>query len=282
MGKRSSRRAWPIHAYVGANGGGKSLCAVWDTLPSLAAGRQVLSTVRILDYRNPRVCEGCDEPDCEESGHLQAHPGWVKFTEWPQLLSAEHCDVLMDEVTGVASSRESQSMPAAVANGLVQLRRQDVVLRWTTPSWARADKVIRECTQAVTFCRGMMPAKATDATADRVWRQRRLFKWQTYDAFDFEDFTAGKRASMAPQISDFHWGPGSPAFDAYSTYDAVSVIGTVSDSGRCAQCGGRRQALACSCVEYVSRKPVRARKTRSVEDAEGPSLHVTDPVEDVA
>src|SRR5438105_3161500 len=56
--KRARRRAYPIHAYVGANGGGKSAGMVWDTLPSLDAGRSVLSTVGLLDYANPRPCEG--------------------------------------------------------------------------------------------------------------------------------------------------------------------------------------------------------------------------------
>ena len=43
------RRGFPIMAYVGPNGGGKSLAMVKDTVPSLRAGRRVLSTVRLLD-----------------------------------------------------------------------------------------------------------------------------------------------------------------------------------------------------------------------------------------
>jgi hypothetical protein len=294
-GKRSARRVWPIHAYVGANGGGKSACAVWDTLPTLEAGRPVLSTVRILDFQNPRECddERCAEtnpahflraepeinalvrrfndqeraefaPDDwmiqpDELGevigvHQAAHPLWVPFTDWRQLLSAVRCDVIMDEVTGVASSRESQAMPPQVANFLVQLRRRDVVVRWTAPSWPRADKIIRECTQAVTYCSGSMGVRAVDANGDRQWRNRRLFKWRTYDASAFEDFTAGKREQMNAMTVDHHWGPGSPTFSAYDTFDSVLSIGTVSDSGRCADCGGRRSAPACSCADYQRRK----------------------------
>jgi hypothetical protein len=44
-GKRARRRVMPIHGYVGSNGGGKSAAMVWDTLPSLLAGRRVLSGV---------------------------------------------------------------------------------------------------------------------------------------------------------------------------------------------------------------------------------------------
>ena len=264
--KRAQRRAWPIHAYVGPNGGGKSAAAVWDTLPSLELGRPVLATVRVLDWANPHLCDGCDVIGCE-LGHWAAHPLWQSFTEWKQLLEAEHCDVIMDEVTGIASSRESQGMPAAVANFLVQLRRRDVVLRWTCPAWARADKVIRECTQAVTYCRGSLPVRSTD-DSDRVWRSRRLFRWQTFDATVFEDFTAGKREKIDPELKDLHWGPGSPVFSAYDTFDAVSVIGTVSDSGRCAHCGGRRSAPACSCTDYTARKS-RTPRSAGVPDGVG-------------
>lgn len=264
--KRASRRGWPIHGYVGPNGSGKSAGMVWDTLPTLAAGRPVLSTVRLLDWENPRGCDDllCTNPEHEaaqalgmawsEVEHRAAHPLWLPFTSWDQLLEAEHCDVLMDEVTGVASSRESHSMPAPVANTLVQMRRRDVVVRWSAPSWARADKIIRECSQAVTYCVGYLPKEAADESGERLWRHRRLFKWRTYDAADFEDFTAGKREQLRPMVVDWHWGPGSPVFDAYDTFDAVLSIGTVTDSGRCYTCGGSRRVPECSCVEYVHRK----------------------------
>ena len=230
--------------YVGPNGGGKSAAMVWDTLPSLDEGRLVLSTVRLLDWRNPRECDGvhwravklgndpatgeplfadefepvaCAHPGHVSGGrpHMAAHPFYVPFEDWQQLFEHDHADVLMDEVTGVASSRESMGMPAAVANTLVQLRRADLVVRWSAPSWARADKIIRECSQAVTFCRGFLPVSSGDES--RSWRQRRLFKWKTYDAADFEDFTVGKREQMDALQADWHYGPRSPVFSAYDT-----------------------------------------------------------------
>jgi Zonular occludens toxin (Zot) len=266
-GKREARRCWPIMAYCGPNGGGKSAAAVWDSIPTLELGRSVLSTVRLLDYENPRPCEGCDDTGHDQvGGHLQAHPLWVPFTDWSQLLEAERCDVIMDEVTGVASSRDSQSMPSVVANFLVQLRRRDVVLRWTAPNWARADKIIRECTQAVTYCTGSFAVASRDEQGQRQWRNRRLFLWKTYDANEFEDFTVGKRESMKSLTGDLYWGPKSPAFAAYDSFDSVMSIGTVSDSGRCAHCGGRRTAPACSCPDYQTRKRV----TRKAAPEEGP------------
>ncbi|MGV1010416.1 MAG: zonular occludens toxin domain-containing protein [Dermatophilaceae bacterium] len=249
--KRSSRRAWPIHAYVGPNGSGKSLAMVWDTLPSLSAGRPVLSTVRLLDWENPRPCEGCEVCATGEvvGQHLQAHPLYVPLRDWSQLLDARSADVLLDEVTGVASSRESHSMPAPVANKLVQLRRADVVVRWSAPSWTRADKIIRETTQAATVCRGYLPKVVPGDDAEtRMWRSRRFFRWRTHDACDLEDFTVGKAAELPSIVTDLYWGPGSPAFDAYDTFDSVETVGTVTDSGRCYRCGGRRSIPACKCA----------------------------------
>lgn len=295
--KRRLRRAMPITGYVGPNGSGKSACMVWDSMPSLSAGRPVLSTVRLLDWENPRPCDDPACPHPEHAGvllpvrnagedrsfsgaplvgaanldpadpqethaltlavpspaapvtHMAAHPLYVPFTDWQQLLDAEHCDVLMDEVTGVASSRESQSMPAPVANKLVQLRRADVVVRWSAPNFKRADVIVRECSQAIVYATGFL-AK-TDRDSDRQWRNRRLFRWQLYDAADFEDFTAGKREQLRPQVTDFHWGPTSPVFGAYDTFDAVTSIGSVTDSGRCYRCGGRRSAPRCSCPDHA-------------------------------
>ena len=294
--KRARRRGWPIHGYVGANGGGKSAAMVWDTIASLEVGRPVLGTVRLLDYLNPRDCDdlvceatnpahfrralpasevvsaafaACDDNDDRvalllELGtvtgvHRAAHPLWIPLVDWQQVLDARGLDLLLDEVTGAASSRESHALPAAIANKLVQLRRNDVVVRWSAPSWARADKIIRECSQAVTYCQGYMPKAVRDAGGERMWRNRRLFKWKTYDAMDFEDFTVGKRQELRPLTVDWHYGPRSPAFMAYDTFDAVLSVGTVTDSGACYRCGGTRPRPKCSCAEHVGVVPVVVR-----------------------
>lgn len=225
---RSRRRQAPIHAYIGANGSGKSLAMVHDTLPSLDAGRRVLSTVRLLDPVT-------GEP----------HSGYERLTEWSQIMDAENCDVLFDEVVGIASARESQGMPVQVANLLVQLRRRDVVLRWSAPAWARADKIIRETTQAVTVCKGFMSKRANDAP--RLWAPRRLFRWKTYPAIDFDQAHQGQIEKKPNGSGAWFWGPESRAFHSYDTLDAVERIGEALDSGRCAHCGGRRTIHRCAC-----------------------------------
>jgi hypothetical protein len=276
---RARRRSFPIHAYIGANGGGKSLAAVYDTLPTLAAGRPVVSTVRLLD-------PATGEP----------HPLWVPLKDYRTLLEVEFCDVILDEVTGVASSRESSGMPAVVANHLVQLRRRDIALRWTAPNWKRADTIIRECSQGVTLCMGFVPERITpDPTVhdgphdvrpnadqvghaaadysafwcavegehthadDRLWSSKRLFYWRTYDAAAFDEWTAYRKEKVRPVARQLHWRPGHIASAAYDTFDAVLSLGAVTESGLCMECDGHRQKKPCQCEDYVAarRRPSR-------------------------
>lgn len=228
---QTSRRSVPIAAYVGPNGGGKSLAMVHDTLPSLAAGRAVLSTVKLLDY---------------EAADGSLHPSYTRLSSWRQLMDIEHCDVLLDEVTGVASSRASASLPAELQNLFVQLRRRDVVLRYTTPNWARTEVILREVTQSVTVCKGFMYQKVEGS----LWPQKRLFRWATYDAIDWEDMSLAKVKAAKPLCKAWYWRPEKAAMLAYNTLDAVSSLDHVSETGLCIECGGQRARKKCGCVSH--------------------------------
>lgn len=181
---------------------------------------------------------------------MAAHPGYVPLTDFRQLVDAEHCDVLLDEVTGVADARESGGMPVQVRNLLVQLRRRGVVLRWTSPSFTFADVTIRRVTQAVTFSRGMMPVEREGS----MWRDRRLFLWRTFDARDIPldemrvDASVRLREDgVRPLVRQWFWRPGSVVEQAYQTMDAVSTLGAVNLAGLCMACGGKRTHPRCSC-----------------------------------
>lgn len=255
--RRQRRNAYPIHGYVGPNGSGKSALMVYDTLPTLEAGLPVLSTVRLLDYEDPRPCEGCDPEHLalypalrrsHERGHRQAHPLWTPFVRWDQLLSWSFGDVLMDEVAGVASSRKSNQLPWAVEVGLQQLRRGDNVVRFSAPNWARAEVIIRECAQAATYCLSSNGVERVEADGrKRRYATKRLVEAVTYDAVEFTDFTEGKKESATVLVRDRLWLPDSGVFDAYDTFDAVSAIGVVDQGGRCLTCGGSRRTPTCKC-----------------------------------
>jgi len=241
------RRGFGIRAYIGPNGHGKSLAMVNDALASLSGGRPVLSNVRLLDYVNPRACDDQACTSTDHDRHQAAHPLFIPLVDFSQLLDATNCDVLLDEITGVASSRESSSLPVQVVNMLVQLRRRDVTLSWTAPAWSRADKVLREVSQVVVECRGYMPVKRLSEDGESMWRDRRLFRWSAYDATAFDEWSAGKRETAHKLVGQWHWRPKGLAHSAYDTFDQVSSLGWAMESGLCMSCGGRRAVPRCEC-----------------------------------
>lgn len=256
---RQRRRSYPIHFYSGRNGAFKSGCAVFDTLPDLDAGIDVLSTVRLVDYRNPRPCvdDACDDPIGHSMGHLAAHPNYVPFTDWPQLLDWQRGPVIMDEITGVADSNEGSAVPAAVANKLAQLRRADVTVRITGINFIRANKRIREATIAITRCSSSWPkaVRAEDGT-ERVWKQRRWAVMRTYDAqsLPLDDHTEAAYEKADLLVTANTWIPTNPAIHAYDTYAPVLMVGHVTEHGRCAHCGDNRRVQECQCADYVAKK----------------------------
>lgn len=229
------RRSAPIVGYIGLNGQGKSLAMVRDTLPSLALGRRVLSTVQLLD-------PATGEP----------HPLCDLFRSWEQLHDFHDGDVLLDEVTGVADARDS-GMPKHVRRVIPQLRRRNVMLRWTGIDWDNTDRRIRQLTQAVVRCRGFVPNRQLERNSGRIdslamWAPNRLFYLTTFDAQRMAnteasaEFTeAVERKKKARVLNrEVFWGPSSAAFACYRTLDAVSAV-----DNSCPICGGRPVERTC-------------------------------------
>jgi hypothetical protein len=203
---------------------------VHDTLPSLYAGRQIYTTV-------PLFYPGGMVPD---NVHL--------LSSWAQLLDVQHADILFDEVSAIASARDTESLPPQIATLLQQLRKRDLILRWTAPSWQRADRILRETTKLLTICHGWFPKKQQDSE----WQQNRFFTFRSYDSADYTDFTSAqstmkrlKPLSKGRLLLSRHIAP-----KCYDTFASVSTIGTVLLSGRCAVCGGRRRVPECICEDY--------------------------------
>lgn len=263
------RRQVPIMAYVGFNGSGKTQAMFLDTLDTLAgiewdcdqqdhehtkAGithgvRHVLSTAAIYD----------------SNGEL--HPLYIPFDSWDRLTGFAHGDLLMDEMTSVAHSRHSSSLPPQIETLLNQFRKLDITVRWTAPDWARADKLVRETTQAVTLCQGSMAVKqGTD-----LWRSNRRFRHLTFDAREFDEFTAAKREKVAPMVKEWFWAEGHRVRETYDTKQSVLMLGVTSDAGICVRCAGTRRRPECSCDDYQDRKAQRTTRRPRV-----PALAVED------
>lgn len=238
------RRSVPIHAYVGPNGGGKSFCAVYDSLLSLDRDRPVLSTVPLYDASSPLIERRDPITDAVRYVPELLHPGYVPLTSWRQLMDIRHCDVLLDEVTGVASSRSFASLPPQLGNLFMQLRRGDVTVRWTSPNFARADVLIREVTQYVTVCRGFLPKAAQGSE----WPEKRWFVWDTYDGQQFDEFEAQRTDDLNRTCRQtFHRLPDCRVAHTYDTLEAVSMLDHISDLGACMSCGGNRPRPKCTC-----------------------------------
>jgi hypothetical protein len=267
MKVRDFRASIPIGGYIGLNGHGKTMCMVYDTMPELDAGRHVLSTVRLTDFRNPRPCQGVrwdlagNEMACGaevdgrgHSAHLVAHPAYEPLTDFVQLLEASaNSSILVDEISSSFSARSSMSLPSPVLRAIKQLRKGDSIFQYTCPSYLDADVALRRVSQGVTFCTGFK-ALSVDVPG-RLWPANRIFRQLTYDAQQLNDLDGADRENdkdatkIRARKFGMLWGPSTGAFDAYDTYEMANTLGWVDESGKCVRCGGTRTARKCKCGE---------------------------------
>lgn len=299
------RRGFPIHGYVGPNGGGKSLLVAEDTIPTLQGlpwscdNPDHLHTRNGITHGTRRVLSTM--PFITPSG--APHPLYDPLIDYSQIIFAEHVDLILDEVGGAIGSSTTDDIPMGVKASLQELRRREVVCRWTAPSWARASKVLRETSQGVTMTLGFLPVPHKDGVpfdgphpteemsvdgeslvydscsiegehtheSGRMWGARRLMYARTFDANVFDEWTNAKREKVKPEVRQLFWRPGSAAERAYDTHAYVEKLGQVTDSGRCDHCGGRRTAKKCSCESPAEIRG--ARRLAAVAAAEGCETH---------
>lgn len=176
------------------------------------------------------------------------HPLYVPLTDYRQLLSIEHADVLFDEVAGIADASASASMPVQVVNWQHKLRKADIRQRVTTPAYARCALPIRQVAQVVVEMRSFFPARASHG---RLWRPRRLVLATAYDAWGFGEFMAtdGQRDKLRPMARALMWVPDCEAVSAYNSWGQVLQLGHVTEGGMCISCGGGRSRPKCGCEE---------------------------------
>jgi len=157
-------------------------------------------------------------------------------------------------------------------------------LRWTAPSWKRADTIIRECSQAVTLCMGFAPESVKDDSGERLWRSRRLFYWRTYDSATFDEWSTHKKDRIRPAVRQvigrdlFGLGHATMAAAAFNTFDAVLSLGAVTDAGLCMECGGHRTRRRCACVQPEPRRR-RAVVIPETDDTPTVAVEVPEPAE---
>ena len=247
----------PIRAFVGPNGGGKTLAAIVLAVePALASGRPVVATCSI------------------------EHPNARRLESWRQIPDLRDCVLFLDEISSALPSRGSMAAPAQLVRTINQLRKVDVQLVWTAPNWARADVMLREVTQEVTACRGFigdpyerepgvppwwrpLGRKLVDDETDRPvrrsprWPSNCLFRWVTYDAAAFDEFSLHAVKKLRPTERMWYWRPWHEAHNLYNTLEGVSLLDHVDETGVCVACGGMRRRPPCSCESHPGGRPHR-------------------------
>jgi hypothetical protein len=256
---------------VGPNGGGKTLCAVvlartvrdgerWEcdqpdhahTKRGVTSGyRRILSTVPILDTT------GTGYRPVPGSPGAFFHPLYDEFNDYRQLVDVEHSLIVMDEVSTVASSRDSARMDPRVEVKLQQLRKSDCSLIATAPSLARMDKLLREVCRCIIECRGFAP-EPYRGSGSRIWRPKQVFHFAAYDSTEFEEWTAGRKEKSRPLRAVWFKGARCEAFRAYDTLGSVSVLASMTPQDTCTVCDGKVTRHYCQC-----NKPSRDRRSSS-------------------
>lgn len=304
------RRSLPIHGYVGPNGAGKSLLAALDTLPTLRGVSWSCDNPDHLHTRNGQI-HGTRRvlstmPFITPSG--APHPLYIPLTDYSQIIFAEHVDLVLDEVGGAVASSTGDDIPIGVKASLQELRRREVVCRWTAPSWARASKVLREVSQGVTLTLGFLPVPHNDSVpfdgphdtekmsvdgetlewdkclidgehehpTGRLWGARRLMYARTFDANRFDEWTTAKREKVRPEVRSLFWRPGSAAERAYDTHGYVEKLNQVTDSGTCDHCQGYRARKKCSCESPAALRGARRRAAVVTDTIDVVDAGVTD------
>lgn len=243
-----------IVAFVGKNGSGKSLAAVeLVILPALARGRAVLSNTPVfasVDDRH-RPHRGCDRACLADAqGSRKLHSAYRPLESWTQLSDRlEDTTVFLDEMSSMFESRESSKMPTQLVTRFQQLRRSNSQIVWTAPNWGRADKVVRQVTNAVWLCKGSFPKRVT---REDEWGQNRVFSWSMFDAAEFDEFNTGsalrqEKGTVRPVRRRWYVRSRHEAQHRYATGHYVDLLDHVDQFGTCMNCGGRRNRPTCKC-----------------------------------
>jgi Zonular occludens toxin (Zot) len=242
---------YAIRSFVGPNGGGKTLAAVeLSVLPAWREGRPVVANLRLYP---------------EKMGFAPSL--YVPLESWRQIPDLADCALVLDEISSVLPSRSFSSVPPQLVRVLNQLRKGDVTVAWTAPNWMRCDVLLREVTQAVTTCVGSwsdqwqreptkkrFPARLCDEAGVPLpyqggWPPNRLFRWMTFDALEFDEFSYSTVKDVKPIGRRLYWRPRHDAHLVYKTLEGVDLLDHLDDVGLCVSCGGHRSRPKCKCGE---------------------------------
>lgn len=146
-----------IEAYIGPNGAGKTTFALQEA-------RKIAKARDVEIYSNVEA------------------EGVRAISDYEELASLRHCIVILDEILAIAGSREARSLPREIQLWLTTLRHSDVLLHWTSPSFERADVILREVTRRIHYVHPIKSVKSPE----RLWEDTTLSMILTRKSSDGE------------------------------------------------------------------------------------------------
>lgn len=206
----------PICGFNGGNGAGKTALAVNSAISDMANGATVYSTVPIAsEFGQSRPIRGLRH-----------------------LLDLENCTVLIDEIATIFSARGTNSLPAEAQTFLESLRHRSVTLRYTAPSWASTDVIIRR----VTFACATVRPIVHKSEKGNPWPRTVVGAVGLLDTLGVpQDATPEKVLKRR-----FFRIRNLAAFGAYDTHAPVTMFGMRALHGTCPDCGGARSRPSCT------------------------------------
>lgn len=229
--RRRRRRARPFFAQVpivgvtGPNGAGKTLLAAHDAICDMLGGRRVISTVGI-EYTDPATGQVYStEP----------------LTSLGQLIQIRDATVLLDEIASIfPSSTSASGLPAEVLVLLQTARHRGVTIRWTAPAWLRAQKVLREVTQAAVSV-NPVGRRGRDLWPEPWWSAVTVWDARSGKVDGVPERRLKRRVLLLRR--SLSWG-------AFDTHADTPVIGQPDSGGVCVDCGGSRTRQKCSAERH--------------------------------
>ena len=216
----------PITAYLGVNGSGKSLSAIAFALRDLdRRGRPLLTNMVGLSVDHIHV------EDVEQLPELMTAVAREYVSE--KTGRPLGMNIVLDEAGAMFSSR-STGRNKAFERTCQQLRKYRARCLWTAPTFARAEKILREVTFTAVLCTPLYKRHVPDDP----WPSTRLILQKAFDVsrLDTSGTSINKNAKAKGYgfVRTARW---QSAFDSFATAD-----GSIRSVEPVDQVEGRRKA----------------------------------------
>lgn len=201
----------PITAYLGVNGSGKSLSAIAFALRDLERkGRPLLTNMVGLSAPHFHVDEVGELPDLMRrmaDEHVSPKTG-----------RPLGMNIVLDEAGAMFSSRDASKEKKAFEKTVQQLRKYRARMLWTAPTFARADKILREVTFMAILCTPLHQRNVPDDP----WPSTRLILQKGFDVSRLDtSSTSINRNAKAKGFGFVRTARWQDAFDSFATADGA-------------------------------------------------------------